>query len=260
MLDVIARSFLLFSNEIIIVPLVIIGYIWVNKKEFFYVICLVIISMIFNAALKVTFKIPLPDSVNKGWFAFPSGHMQTVVVLYGYLFHLVNNLKFRLFVIGIFCAVAFGLIHFGYHNIFDILGALFFGGILLHSYLFFKRRFSIKVFSIVIIFLNSLLLLYIWSSFKMYNHLLACYFALFGILGSEMKFGNNNIKTSLKQKIFATVICFSVIFIINILFMFNFMPKILFPIRWFLVGGTIPLSLFIVKHIKINNKIAPATT
>jgi undecaprenyl-diphosphatase len=39
--------------------------------------------MLFNFALKIIFQVPLPAHIGKQGFAFPSGHMQSSVVLYG---------------------------------------------------------------------------------------------------------------------------------------------------------------------------------
>jgi len=70
MLDNISCFFLTFSHDTIIIPLIIIGYIWIDRKVFFHGICLLLTSMLLNLALKITFQIPLAPSLGKEGFAY----------------------------------------------------------------------------------------------------------------------------------------------------------------------------------------------
>ncbi len=42
MLDNVAKIFLSFSHDIVIIPLLILGYIWLEQKVFFNAICLIL--------------------------------------------------------------------------------------------------------------------------------------------------------------------------------------------------------------------------
>lgn len=46
MLDIIAKFFLSFSHDIVIIPLLILGYIWLNREVFFNAIYLILVSIL----------------------------------------------------------------------------------------------------------------------------------------------------------------------------------------------------------------------
>jgi len=90
-LSLLAKGFLTFSHPIVIVPLLLIGLVGevvLGQKspcEWRLACLLVLFSMILNVFLKSLFLVPLNPALGKEGFAFPSGHMQVSVVLYGYL-------------------------------------------------------------------------------------------------------------------------------------------------------------------------------
>src|SRR6476620_614074 len=116
LLDTIARGFLALSNDIIIIPIIVLGYIWVDRKLFYHVTCLLLFSMIVNVALKWTFQVALAPSIgNPHGYAFPSGHMQSSTVFYGWLDYKIDNKVFRIAALAVILGVGFALMHFGYH-------------------------------------------------------------------------------------------------------------------------------------------------
>ena len=116
MTDIVTSFFLSFSHDTVIIPFVIIGYIWLDRNLFFNAICLILLSIIFNSALKITFQIPLSPLLNKEGFAFPSGHMMSSAVLYGWILLHTQNLFYRTSIIIVLFGIAFSLVHCGYHN------------------------------------------------------------------------------------------------------------------------------------------------
>ncbi len=126
--------FLTFTHFILVVPLIILGYFFINKKIFLQAICLVSISMIINVALKTTFKIPLPSNLHKIGFAFPSGHTQFATVLYGWLAFNSKSLTWKILTAVLLIGVGYGLYYHHYHDIKDIVGGFTTGVVLIGIY------------------------------------------------------------------------------------------------------------------------------
>ncbi len=120
-----AQFALSFSHDTIIIPLLIGGFIWWDREMFYNAICLVLVSIIVNYALKITFQIPLSPSLGKEGFAFPSGHMQTSTILYGWIAYQTQKMAIKLLTVTLLIAIALSLVYFGYHNYYDILGGVF---------------------------------------------------------------------------------------------------------------------------------------
>ncbi|WED43075.1 phosphatase PAP2 family protein [Legionella cardiaca] len=133
-MDNLASFILFFSDGIVIIPFIVFGLICLDRSMFNNAAYLVLISILINVALKVSFQIPLPASVAKNWFAFPSGHMQMAAVFYGWLACRINFLWFRILVTVILFGIGFSLIHLGYHNVCDVIGALFFALLIVTGY------------------------------------------------------------------------------------------------------------------------------
>ena len=263
MIDNIANGFLAFSHDTIIIPLVILGYIWLDKKVFYSAICLVLFNMIFSAALKATFQVPLAPSIGKAGFAFPSGHMQSAFVLYGWLMSKTHKMFIRLIMLVILAGIAVSLVHFGFHNYYDILGAIFFGGILLLIYqkLLSKYEFSL---SWSIFFSSTIMIVYIAYVYRIESHLWMAYYGLIGIMFSEKTFSNlkdsnqsflNNKKPTTKNvisKIVATIFCFGAFFLIKIVFASECMsdlPGVVSQLQWALISFCIPLSRVVMNFV-----------
>lgn len=134
LLSKLAAFFLLFDQMPFILSLLLLGFTFGNRSLFYHASCVMFISMILNVALKVTFQVPLSPSLHQIGFAFPSGHMQLATVLYGWIALQSNSRFVQLLTIGLLAGVAFGIVHFGYHTWFDILGAIFFAGLTLGLY------------------------------------------------------------------------------------------------------------------------------
>lgn len=136
--SLLAKGFLVFSDAIVISPLLIFGFI--SKGGFFVkpktkegsdiwgnATLLVLFTMIFNVFLKSLFLIPLNPTLGIKGYAFPSGHMQVAVVFYGWLAMVYANRITQSFIIIILTGIGYGLIQQGYHNIKDVMGGIAFG-------------------------------------------------------------------------------------------------------------------------------------
>jgi membrane-associated phospholipid phosphatase len=136
--SLLAKSLLHFSHGIIIASLLIVGFL--TRGGFFInppsskgfatygnAVLLVLFTMIFSALLKSLFLVPLNPALRLKGYAFPSGHMQVSVVFYGALFLAYSNPIFRKFLLFIIVGIGYGLIQQGYHNLWDVAGAVAFG-------------------------------------------------------------------------------------------------------------------------------------
>lgn len=243
-MDNIATFFLSFSHDTIIIPFVVLGYIWLERSIFYHGICLILLSIILNYALKITFKIPLSPHLGKQGFAFPSGHMQSSVVLYGWLLSKTQNKIYKLFIIFLLSGIGFSLIYFNYHNYLDIIGAIFFAVLLITAYALLLSH-NKKMLPWVIFFLGSLLMLYISIAFELPRHLWMAYYGVIGLMISEHLFSKKQNSKPLHRKLISTAICFAMILGIKALFTIqelSHMPAFLNQIQWGLIGFSIPLS------------------
>ncbi|MFK7968343.1 MAG: phosphatase PAP2 family protein [Rickettsiaceae bacterium] len=171
MTDIITNFFLSLSHDTIIIPFVTLGYIWLDRKLFFNAISLLLLSIIFNSALKITFQIPLSPLLNKEGFTFPSGHMQSSTVLYGWIFLHTQNLFYKLLIIIALFGIAISLVHYGYHDYYDILGAIFFSSLLLAiSYKTIKKQETF--FPKIVFIISTVMIIYISINYqKILEHL-----------------------------------------------------------------------------------------
>jgi hypothetical protein len=138
-LDYLARFFLSFSHLLPVVVLSIVGFLAINRRLFTEVLFLVLFTFIFNPWLKFLFHIPLAPELHIQGFAFPSGHMQFAWVFYGWLLWHTSDRRLQAILIAVLVGISWGLVHFGYHNWFDIGGALGFGGMTMLGFRYLPR-------------------------------------------------------------------------------------------------------------------------
>jgi undecaprenyl-diphosphatase len=250
-LGLIGKGVLEFSHETVIIPLMIVGYIWGDRKNFFHAICLVLTSVVFNATLKSIFQVPLSPVLSIEGFAFPSGHMQTSMALYGFLYTCTKNTVVKIGLISLLMMIGFSLMYFGYHNIYDILGAVFFALLLIFAYKLLRRKTSEYVLLAIIIVFVSMCLLFVKLIYKISPHLWMSYYALLGLVVSEYYFQRQGVDNHLKKKqLVATLLCCSFLVLLNTMFVLKCnILSVLQPLRWFFIGFFIPFSVFLSNVI-----------
>ncbi|MBN8511996.1 MAG: phosphatase PAP2 family protein [Rickettsiales bacterium] len=249
-MEIITKLFLSFSHETVILPLIIIGYIWFNQNVFFQAICLLLSSMLLNAALKVTFKIPLNPELGKTGFAFPSGHMQSTTVFYGWLYSHFKNFKFRIFIIFILSGVGYSLVYNRFHNYLDVFGALFFGILLILSARLVIKKYP-KIYDLICITFASLLMLYIYLMNTLTNYNWMVYLALIGIIFSHRIFVKAfDIVLTKRLKLLNTLIAILLVGCIKMMFGLIDQNNVIYTLQWLLVGLSLPFSRFICNKIK----------
>lgn len=247
MFDEIARFFLLFSQDTFIIPIIIWGYIWRSRKTFFHALCLVFLSMIVNAALKVTFQIPLPDWMNKPTvFAFPSGHTQTCVVFYGWLYKTLQHKVRHIFPLCVLGSV-WGIMYFGYHNIIDVIGALVVGLVLLQSYHYIWRHKTERYVYVVAFIISTICMVYTHIVYSIYPHLWASYIALIGLTIIDALQYNKEFPHNTKLRLCLTCLAFAIICFVMFGINDALLP-VLAPLKWFLAGASLPLCLWVAHR------------
>jgi undecaprenyl-diphosphatase len=189
--DYLANFFLFFSHITLILPLMILGFLKVSRRIFFQASCLCALDLVVNVALKGTFKIPLSPTLHKIGYAFPSGHMQLSVVFYGWLASRFLFWPFRVIVMMVLLGIAFGLIHYDYHNVFDVVGGVFFGLALLCAFQYSLRHATIYTPWAWMIFASSLMLYNATQYAIIPVHAWHAYGALLGFIGLERCISRN---------------------------------------------------------------------
>lgn len=242
MIDHLARGFLLFSNTLIILPVLIIGLIWLNRETFYQATCLLLFSMLVNVALKNTFQIPLSPALHKVGYAFPSGHMQLVTVLYGWLALRMKNYGLCAAVAVLLIGIACSLIHFGYHNIYDVLAAVICAFFLIGLYSFALGKWP-KQLPWLLLVLASLLQTYIFLlSGEIAAYVWMAYYALCGLIVAKSIADKQTVVLVKTQQLSATLLCFLAIALINTAFGLGLKeaPAYIYQLQWFLIGFVIP--------------------
>jgi len=130
--NLLADFFLTFSDLSVILAIVLLGFVFVSRSIFIKLACLAAFDIVVNVALKGTFKVPLSPTLHKIGYAFPSGHMQLSTVFYVWLLMQRPLKSLHLLIAILLMGIAAGLIHYDYHNGYDVLGG-FVGGLLLIS-------------------------------------------------------------------------------------------------------------------------------
>jgi PAP2 superfamily len=244
MIDSIAHIFLGATRDHFIIPLIILGYIWIDREVFYHATCLILVSMIFNLALKLTFQIPLSPALGKEGFAFPSGHMQSATTFFGWLALKSRSLIIRILLLVILIGVGFSLVHFHYHNYYDVLAAIFFSVLLIAVYFWVLISKAKSFLGCILIVFSTLLIVYMDSRVQSISaHIWMAYYGLIGFIISEKIFRSIREHT-LREKVLNTFLCCGLIFLVLYIFstqaFFRALPPMLSGLQWLVVGFLIP--------------------
>jgi undecaprenyl-diphosphatase len=182
MTDLFFRFCLSFSHATVIIPLAVLGFLFLDRQVFFHAVTVLLFSIVINWALKVTFQISVDPDKGKGLFLFPSGHMQTSCVFYGWLWCAYPHLFARTLNAAVLCGIGTSLVYFGYHSTFDVFGGLFFGFILIMSCRTLMMICDERVVLAVFFFSSSAALLYSGWRFGIKQHVSIAYFILLSLL------------------------------------------------------------------------------
>lgn len=236
----IASLFRIICQGHTIIVAIILGYIWIDAVIFSHVTYLLLTSLLLNSALKMTFQVPLNPAIGKG-FAFPSGHMQSSIVFYGWIFTQMRLFLYKewaLFFI-LMGGIGYSLIYFGYHDLRDVLGACVVGSLLLCFYTYLAQT-KLSTFYTVLFLFNTALMLYIFFRHFVIEHQLVSYLMLLGMLSSHFFIAKKRL-TSFWQKVGATFFSLFFFWGIRKVIIYSAMPTYLRQLDWLLVCFVIPL-------------------
>ena len=202
--------------------------------------------MIFSAFLKSIFQIPLAEHLNKTGYAFPSSHMQTAIVFYGWLFIAHKNTLVRSLVSIILLGIGFALIQQKYHNLYDVLGAVLFGLLTLFVYtivlqikLFMNKPFLLGYMLIAL----SIGLLFSMDS--LLQHTSMAFMVLAGFTLSWTIF-SDSIEVTLSF-VRSMIGFFSIIGVYFLALQIKHYTNLEYDIQWLIIGISIPLTAKILK-------------
>lgn len=116
----------------VLIPIFLIGFFFIDRKIFSQAFLLLLFTTIYNLFLKSIWQIPLQPPL-EGW-AFPSGHLHSGWVFWGWLaLHYKRLITIPIFLL-MMAASAWGLIYHNYHNLHDLYASIGFGSLSLLIY------------------------------------------------------------------------------------------------------------------------------
>ena len=193
-IDQILQIWLNFSNQVFIIPVLLMGYIWLGREKFSHALNLLMLSIICNSLLKGVFKVPLAAHLAQEGYAFPSGHMQSSMVLYGYLALNSKNIWYKFFTAVLLGGIGFGLKYFSYHDYFDVVGGILFGALLLVAYSLIASKYKQQYVLVGTFFIASFIIIYIATYHSISLNLIKVYLILVGLMLTEIILANKTIK------------------------------------------------------------------
>ena len=249
-----SKFFLSFSNDVVLVPLIITGFICLDKRKYGQAFILLLFTMIFVRILKEYFAIPLNPALGIQGFAFPSSHMQSSTVFYGWLF-LFSKRWVRAIVVVLLCGVGYSLIQQGYHDIKDVLAGIGFG---IFTIIIFYNLSNLELFENypyllgwVTIPLAFTLMFYSKCMEHIPSHLWLAFYALIGFTAAWTIF-SDKLNQPLKnfEKISSLLFAFVVIGCIYYFLptFHNILPDYL-QLEWLVAGFFIPASVAASKYL-----------
>lgn len=133
-LDFFLRGSLLTVNKFVIIFIVLYGYIFLKKDIFGRTFLIFAFAMVLNPFLKSLFQIPLPPASGLVGWGFPSGHMFTATVFWGWLSWEYKNKYLFLWSALLLGSMSVALVHFNYHYPSDVAAAFLFSILTLFLY------------------------------------------------------------------------------------------------------------------------------
>lgn len=258
-----ARFFLAFSNDTLLVPLIIIGFLYVNNRTYGQALIVLLFSLVFNTVLKRYFGIPLNLNLNIEGFAFPSGHMQSATVFYGWIYAATNNIRLRIIIIVLLSGISFGLHRFGYHNVYDILAGVSFGVLIIVMFnkltktkILQKHPYSLGFFVIPLVAASIFYSCY-FNNITTQSQTWMFFYILIGFTISWFIFQKQVERSkSLFSKLLSVILSFIVIAgVFYLLPTFKSLLPANMQIQWLVVGIIIPLSSSLARAINIIKKL-----
>jgi len=253
-IEPLAQILLMACKEMVLVPIIIGGFLAVDRKIFGHAIILLMFSMILNAFLKSVFQVPLAEHLNIDGYAFPSGHMSSAFVFYGWL--LINSKDNLLKIIlgSVIVGVGFSLVYKEYHNVYDILGSVFFSSIVLATYWHLANMKTISdkpfILGYIAAALSSGIIWYYYNIDQVKPHVWMAFMVMAGFAASWTVFDGS---TRGNPSILAAIVGFLCIMGVYYLSLkIKMMINLPYDFQWALLGVLIPVAAKLTSGISLR--------
>jgi len=197
---------LILTHDQFHIFLFIFGVFAIDRNKFLQVVAICMFASFINLKLKEYFAIPMHSSLGRDWYAYPSGHTNWNIVLWGAVFILFRRWQILLFPITVFPFFFLGMRHYNYHTTIDIAAGAAEAVIILivfyYSLKFFKKDYSKFIALITVI--SAILLSFVDPKFQRswtYMHL-GSMIAIYVLYKIRIQ----NIKSTLMEKTMNTAI------------------------------------------------------
>ncbi|WP_253306271.1 phosphatase PAP2 family protein [unidentified bacterial endosymbiont] len=202
---VVAKALLILSHAPTLALLIVLGFIWWSRQTFYHITSLMLLAGIASAALKATFKVPLPPALGIPGFGFPSGHMLMATVLYTSIAYKAKRPSVTLLISLLLVGIGYSLVYRGYHYYSDVFGALVFALLLMIGYTLCCKKIpetmpwlTLALATAMVCYLHQItpgIPFYVWVN----------YYALFGLVVGSTMVQSTSRAQPVAQKILATL-------------------------------------------------------
>lgn len=169
---------LIFTDYKFLAPFVLFGLYTLQERAFICAALMTFFAAFLNSYLKSIWQIPLNPELFTHGFAFPSGHTQIAITFWCTLIYMSRKYKALYFLIPIIVVSLFSIVHFRFHNWYDIGAGIFFGILTFIYFRFWKKTFKDKFLELSIFnFILSIILFWLLPETQYGYPWLFAYFA-----------------------------------------------------------------------------------
>jgi tryptophan-rich sensory protein len=180
--------------------------------------------------------------------------MQSAIVFYGWLLLNTKNSLIKILLAVLLAGIAFSLIYQQYHNIYDGIAAIIFGGatLLIYSPISKNNLFNNKPFLLgyIMIAISSVIMWYLNNINSLSNHVWMAFMVLSGFTFSWSVFAKSITKNPPFLSAILGFICILGIYYLTI--MLKNWINIDYNFQWVVVGVLIPLTARIAGNFRIT--------
>ena len=170
--DAFAKAGIFLGSPKVYLVISLVGLLTPYRTVFLRCAVLTLFTIIYNVYLKSIWQVPLPAPL-EGW-AFPSGHMHTAVVFWGWLAFEYKKLWSWTMSFFILCLCGYGLLFNVYHYPIDIVGSVGFGTLSIFLYALLNKTPAFKkqpALNGILLFLVSAVILLKLPTYALKPHL-----------------------------------------------------------------------------------------
>lgn len=249
--DLLGRFFLFTLQDSFLCSFIFIALIGLRSKRVAEATLLLLFSIVFNSLLKCIFKVPLPPALNiTDWYAFPSGHMQSAAMFYGWLAYRYNEKWLWIVTTILLLGIGWALQHFGYHDLRDVIASVIVAVTIFALLIITDQKFSWLNYKSLSLVLTCCAIpqlpMIFWLDAKIMPHTMMALYLLVGLTLLSHKLYLK--RTVLTEVLTSILIAISVIVLIRLI---SWDTEIIFSkqLYWLFIGITIPGAIIISQKI-----------